>query len=126
MTQNPQEFEPELPYNGTSGWSGSDTSKFRAVSADRNGTTKNRQFQTMKLLSQAGPSGLTWKELSDLTGVYHGPISNTLSILHKTERISRLSLSREGSKVYVLPEYVLGRTIEKRKQKCCPHCGGNL
>jgi len=83
MTQNPQEFEPELPYNGTSGWSGSDTSEFRAVSADRNGTTKNRQFQTMKYLQQAGANGLNWKELSGLMGVYHGPVSNTLSILQK-------------------------------------------
>ena len=126
MTQNPQEFEPELPYKGTSGFSGSETSKERAVSADRNGTTKNRQFQTLRYLQIAGVKGLTWSELAELTDLHHGSASGVLSVLHLTKRIERLSLTRGRSKVYVLPEYVLGRNVEKRKQKCCPHCGGNL
>lgn len=130
MTQNqepnPSEFEPELPYAGTSGFSGSDTSEQRARSADRSGKTKNRQFQTMRYLHDAGANGLTWKDLGALTGMYHGPASNVLSVLHMKDKIKRLSLSRDGSKIYVLPEYVLGRTTEKRKQKQCPHCGGDV
>lgn len=130
MTQNqqpnPSEFEPELPYAGTSGWSGSDTSRDRAISADKNGLTKKRQFQTMRYLQDAGPNGLTWRELADLLNSDHGPVSGVLSVLHKGGRIARLTLTRQRSKVYVLPEYILGRTSEKQKQKHCPHCGGDL
>jgi predicted nucleic acid-binding Zn ribbon protein len=124
--QSQLEFNPELPYAGTSGFSGSDTSRQRTVTADRNGTTKNRQFQTLRYLQEAGSTGLTWKELAELTDLHHGSASGVLSVLHLAKRIERLSLTRSRSKVYVLPEYVLGRNVEKRKQKCCPHCGGNL
>lgn len=130
MTQNqqpnPSEFEPELPYAGTSGWSGSDTSRDRAISADKNGITKRRQFQSMMQLQNAGTNGLTWRELADLLDSDHGPISGVLSNLHKGGRIARLSLKRQRSKVYVLPEYIQGRATEKPKQKHCPHCGGDL
>jgi predicted nucleic acid-binding Zn ribbon protein len=124
--ENPSQFNLELPYAGTSGFSGSDTSRQRAVTADRNGTTKNRQYQTLRYLQDAGATGLTWSELAELTNLHHGSASGVLSVLHLARRIERLSLTRGRSKVYVLPEYVLGRNVEKRKQKCCPHCGGNL
>ena len=41
---------PLTPYAGTSGWSGSETSRDRAVSQDKDGTTKNRQSETMRLV----------------------------------------------------------------------------
>jgi DNA-binding MarR family transcriptional regulator len=119
--------QPELPYNGTSGHSGTNTSKERALSADRSGKTALRQAQALNLLSQRKMSGLTWKELSDITGLHHGTASGVLSVLHKTGRIARLKESRDGCKVYVDVACIEGRVIESQgRKKCCPHCGGNL
>jgi hypothetical protein len=119
--------QPELPYNGTSGHSGSDTSRQRALSADRSGKTALRQAQALNLLSQRDLLGLTWKELSQITGLHHGTASGVLSVLHKTGRIARLKESRNGCKVYVDVSFIEGRVVEKQgRKKCCPHCGGNL
>ena len=119
--------QPELPYNGTSGHSGTNTSKERALSADRSGKTALRQAQALNLLSQRKMSGLTWKELSDITGLHHGTASGVLSVLHKTGRRARLTESRDGCKVYVDVACIEGRVIESQgRKKCCPHCGGNL
>jgi len=119
--------QPELPYNGTSGHSGSDTSRERALSADRSGKTALRQAQALNLLSQRDMLGLTWKELSQITGLHHGTASGVLSVLHKTGRIARLKESRDGCKVYVDVSCIEGRVVEKQgRKKCCPHCGGNL
>jgi len=119
--------QPELPYNGTSGHSGSDTSRQRALSADRSGKTALRQAQALNLLSQRDMLGLTWKELSQITGLHHGTASGVLSVLHKTGRIARLKESRDGCKVYVDVSCIEGRVVEKQgRKKCCPHCGGNL
>ena len=119
--------QPELPYNQTSGHSGTDTSKERALHADRSGKTALRQAQALNLLSQRKMSGLTWKELSDITGLHHGTASGVLSVLHKTGRIARLKESRDGCKVYVDVACIEGRVIESQgRKKCCPHCGGNL
>ena len=119
--------QPELPYNGTSGHSGTDTSKARALRADRSGKTALRQAQALNLLSQRKMSGLTWKELSEITGLHHGTASGVLSVLHKSGRIARLKESRDGCKVYVDVSCVKGRVIESQgRKRCCPHCGGNL
>jgi hypothetical protein len=118
---------PELPYNETSGHSGTDTSKARAIHADRSGKTAMRQAQALELLNQMNQSGLTWKEFSQITGLHHGTASGVLSVLHKAGRIARLKESREGCKVYVGLNWVENRVIEKQgRAKCCPHCGGNL
>jgi hypothetical protein len=108
---------PVLPYAGTSGWSGSDTSKARAVTADRDGTTTARQMRTLSLLRDAGVTGLTWKEMSDITGEHHGQVTGSLSNLHKEGLIARLSESRLRCKVYVLPENVNGRDTESQGRK---------
>lgn len=126
MTQNPQEFNPELPYNGTSGWSGSETSEARARKQDVDGTTTKRQKDALMFLWEQHENGCTWKELAEAFGVHHGSASGVLSVLHLAERIERLALTRNRCKIYVMPEFVAGRETEKRKQKCCPHCGGNL
>ena len=119
--------QPELPYNGTSGHSGTDTSKERVLHADRSGRTALRQAQALNLLSQREMAGLTWKEFSEITGLHHGTASGVLSVLHKTGRIARLKETRNGCKVYVDVFCVQGRVIEKQgRKKCCPHCGGNL
>ena len=119
--------QPELPYNGTSGHSGTETSKARALTVDRSGKTALRQAQALNLLSQRKMSGLTWKELSEITGLHHGTASGVLSVLHKTGRIARLKESRDGCKVYVDVSCVQGRVVEiQGRKRCCPHCGGNL
>ena len=119
--------QPQLPYNQTSGHSGTDTSRERALHADRSGKTAFRQAQALNLLSQREMMGLTWKEFSAITGLHHGTSSGVLSVLHKTGRIARLKETRNGCKVYVDVFCVQGRVIEKQgRKKCCPHCGGNL
>jgi DNA-binding MarR family transcriptional regulator len=124
MTQSRQ---VELPYNGTSGFSGTDTSEVRARGADRSGKTALRQAQALTLLASRHTNGLTWKELSEATGLHHGTASGVLSVLHKTGRIARLKESRNVCKVYVGLSWVQNRVVEKQgRNKCCPHCGGNL
>ena len=119
---------PVLPYAGTSGHSGTDTSKERAVSQDKSGKTAVLQKQVMIILEQNKGYGATWQECAEWLEMHHGTISGALSVLHKTGYISRLKDKRNGCKIYVLPNYVNSRTVEYQKQKvkCCPHCGGNL
>ena len=115
---------PALPYAGTSGWSGSGTSRERAVSADSSGRTGANQGLILEMLEQWGPIGLTWKEVAQQTGWHHGTASGTLSALHKENRIARLSSSRDGCKIYVLPHWTEGRDIETQGRKHdCPNCG---
>lgn len=106
---------PVLPYGGTSGWSGSDTSKERAEQMDSTGTTKSNQSTTMQLLDRAKDVGLTWFELSEATGWHHGTASGALSVLHKAGQISRLKVRRKRSSVYVLNHYINDRDTEQHK-----------
>ena len=119
---------PVLPYAGTSGHSGTDTSKERAVNQDKKGGTAQLQRRVIFWLENQRSHGVTWRELAEMLQLHHGTISGALSVLHKTGYISRLKDKRHGCKIYVLPNFVNGRTVEyqKPKIKCCPHCGGNL
>ena len=124
--ESPQN-QPELPYNGTSGHSGTDTSRERALRADRSGRTALRQAQALNLLSQRKMLGITWKELSEVTGLHHGGASGVLSVLHKAGRIARLKETRNRCKVYVDVACIQGRVSERHgRKKNCPHCGGDL
>ena len=119
--------QPQLPYNETSGHSGTDTSRERALHADRSGRTALRQAQALNLLSQRKIAGLTWKEFSEITGLHHGTASGVLSVLHKTGRIARLKETRDHCKIYVDVRHVFGRTIEQQgNKKQCPNCGHRL
>jgi len=109
---------PELPYAGTSGHRGSDTSEARAKRDDRSGRTRDRQTDTLTCLARTQDLGLTWKELAHMMGWHHGQASGALSVLHKTERISRLTETRNRCKIYVLPEWEMARPTE-------PH-GGSM
>jgi len=117
---------PLTPYAGTSGWSGSETSRDRAVSQDKDGTTKNRQSETMRLVLASKYYGMTWKELSEATGWHHGSASGVLSVLHKAGFIERLTDRRSKCAIYVGLESVNGRKTAVVKTKCCKHCGGEL
>lgn len=96
-----------LPYGGTSGWSGSQTSLERAISEDSNGTTRSRQALARRFLLRAGTRGGTWRELAEEYNWHHGQASAVLSVLHKESAIYRLSAERrERCAVYVTPEYL--------------------
>lgn len=111
---------PDLPYAGTSGWSGSGTSESRARRADRDGRTQDRQATVLRLLGSSMSDGMTWKEVADTTGWHHGTTSGALSVLHKTGRICRLAETRNRCKVYVMPEYVYSRTVEPHRGNLTP------
>lgn len=115
---------PLTPYAGTSGWSGSTTSLERAVTEDLNGTTRNRQSETLTTLRMSGSSGVTWKELAKIKNWHHGQASGVLSVLHKGGLIARLKQTRNRCAIYVLPENVEGRETAQPKIKRCRHCGG--
>lgn len=106
-------FDPILPYAGTSGYSGSDTSERRARSEDASGITSARQSATLHALTDAGPAGLTWHELAGRLDWHHGQASGALSTLHRGGLVARLTISRNRSKVYVLPMFVDGRATEE-------------
>jgi hypothetical protein len=114
-----------LPYAGTSGWSGTDTSRERAITADTSGDTKKRQKYVMFVLQIRGTRGITWKELAELTGWHHGQASGVLSVLHKEGRIARLLDKRARCRIYVHPSHVGDRLTDSqgRKPKPCPNCG---
>lgn len=114
------------PYAGTSGWSGTDTSKARSVTEDKNGTTGYRQSETLGLLYDAGFYGVTWKELADIYGWHHGQASGVLSLLHKAGKIVRLKVQRNKSAIYVLENYINEREISERRVKTCGNCGHKL
>lgn len=99
-----------LPYAGTSGWSGSDASRERALKADTSGQTKNRRKQAMAALRKAGVHGMTYQELGAMFDWHHGTSTGVLSVLHKSGEIARLSKQkRNGCSVYMLPEHLYGR-----------------
>jgi DNA-binding MarR family transcriptional regulator len=117
---------PLTPYAGTSGWSGSDTSRERAQQQDSDGTTSKRQKITLDYIKYYENYGVTWKELSNLTGWHHGSASGVLSVLHKAGVIVRLTARRNRCVIYVSPEYTNNRETAKIKVKTCKHCGGEL
>jgi hypothetical protein len=117
--------EAALPYAGTSGWSGSETSRSTVVDQDNDGRTLDKQQRILELMNEhvmvpfddeplyRGRSyGLTWRECDRMLGWGHGSLSRVLSDLHKAGLLARLSEVRNRCKVYVLPEYVGGRETE--------------
>jgi hypothetical protein len=125
MTAEAMEL-PLTPYAGTSGWSGSNASRDRAIIEDHDGTTKNRQRTTVELVAASKTYGMTWKELADATGWHHGQASGVLSVLHREGLIERLVDRRNKCSIYVGINSVNNRKISVRKTKCCKHCGGQL
>lgn len=115
MTTTPSLFDappdiPVRPYAGTSGWSGSDTSRARAEHADTTGITGRRQQQILVLLDDARGRGMTWREIGEQIDGHHGSISSALSTLHKAGAIARLAIARDGCAIYVGLDHVGERT----------------
>jgi hypothetical protein len=117
-----------VPYNGTAGWSGTDTSQQRALDNIHSEREENNQQKALRLLKLRGTVGLTWKELSTETGWHHGTASGILSVLHMSGAIVRTYTVRNRCKVYVHQNFKDDVKIEPRikKEKLCPHCGNNI
>jgi hypothetical protein len=116
-----------VPYKGTAGWSGSDTSKARAVDNVKSGKEINQQQKALAYLKQH-VHGLTWKEFAELAMVHHGTASGVLSVLHKAGTIVRSTEVRLGCKVYYHPDNAKNVVAELhgRKHTYCPHCGNDI
>jgi hypothetical protein len=115
--RKPSDHDVALPYpepdgTFTGGWSGSDTSKDRAVDEARDGTLQKRQQEVLNFIARRKWSGATWKEVSSVLGIHHGQSSGALSNLHKAGRVARLDLKRGKCAVYVHPDFVEGRTVK--------------
>ena len=110
--------QPSLPYpepggqEFTQGHSGTDTSRERAIREATDGTAKHRQSTALRLAQVFRITGITVKDLREMSNIHHGQASSALSVLHKEGRLARLAETRDRCKVYVLPEYVGERTTE--------------
>lgn len=106
----------ELPYAGTSGFSGSDTSRERMERQDADGSLHWRQQQILDYLRRRKAVGVTVKELREDGTTFgslghHGQVSAALTHLHMTGRIVRLKQRRDRCEVYVLPEWAWDREL---------------
>ena len=106
------DYNPALPYAGTEGYAGSETSRARAQADVVKGTASKRQRYILILATRAKERGITVAELRDAS-LHHGRVSGALSVLHKVGKLARLTEVRGRCKVYVLPEYVNGRPTER-------------
>ena len=104
-----EDFIPVLPYAGTSGWSGSDTSRERAVREDEDGTTTSRQKMVLAFAAERGEEGITYPDLCERFEWHHGQASGALSVLHKESHLARLTETRDRCAVYVLPTMIADR-----------------
>jgi len=117
-----------LPYAGTSGWSGSDTSYERAIDNDKSGLTSKNQALFMTDLLYAGEMGLTAREWGLMHNLEHQTYSSVPSVLHLSGSVVRLTQRRGRHQVYVLPNFVGDRATaphksNKRKLFTCDNCG---
>ena len=117
-----------VPYNGTAGWSGTDTSEQRALDNLHSGRELNNQQKALKFLKMRGIEGCTWKELSTATEWHHGTASGVLSVLHQSGATVRTVLTRNRCKIYVHQNYKdqVMHEVYKKREKFCPHCGNDI
>jgi hypothetical protein len=121
---------PFLPYAGTSGHSGTDTSERMARYLDLAGVTATSQRTVWTSVAMGRENGATVAELrQDLPGLHHGRISGALTVLHRSGLLARLQDTRGRCKIYVLPKYAGERGTEPALKKrefaheSCPMCG---
>lgn len=122
------EYVPYRPYKGTAGWSGTDTSKARAIDNVTSGQEANNQARALSYLKLAGIHGMTWKELAEGTGWHHGTASGVLSVLHQSGAIVRSVKARNRCKIYVHQNFKdqVIHEVYKKREKLCPHCGNDI
>lgn len=102
--------DPAFPYAGTDGHSGTDTS--RKAADDHHDSAPERQDSVINLLLERGARGVTVVDVRNSLIPHHGTASRVLTVLHIAGRVLRLKESRDGAKIYVLPEFRGSRPIE--------------
>jgi hypothetical protein len=117
-----------VPYNGTAGWSGTDTSQQRALDNLYSGRELNNQQIALRYLKSKSTEGATWKDLATETGWHHGTASGVLSVLHQSGAIVRTIKTRNRCKIYVHQDYKdqVMHEIYKKREKLCPNCGHDI
>ena len=117
-----------IPYNGTAGWSGTDTSEQRALDNIQSGWEENNQQLALRILKNRSTEGVTWKELATHTGWHHGTASGVLSVLHLSNAIVRTYTTCNRCKVYVHQNFKDDVKVEpyKKREKLCPNCGHDV
>jgi hypothetical protein len=123
--------QPALPYAGTSGWSGSQTSYERVKIVDESGATAKYQKMFLSDLRKAGNEGLTSREWGLMHDLEHQTYSSVPSVLHLGGFVARLTQRRGRHQIYVLLDWVNGRTLapHKSNQKKilnCTNCGHEM
>ncbi len=114
-TQHPM-FAPKgnpAPYAGLSAPGGSTASRTANAEDVASGKIGDMHRIAIEHLRVAGPFGLTWAELGEKEGWHHGRVTSVLSNLHRDGHAARLTgkqTTRGRSSIYVLPEFVEGRT----------------
>ena len=91
--------------DGSSGHSGSDTSKERAEREDASGVTGWRQQRILQTLELRGGRGRTVGEVEQGMKMGHGAASGALSRLHRAGHVVRLKERRNGQEVYIHPKF---------------------
>lgn len=105
-------METIKPYAGTSGWSGTEASRDRALERDANGRTSATQSQVLTYVSNSGPGGATIADIrAAFPSQHHGTLSGALTALHKGGRVLRLTTRRNRCSVYIAPQFLLGRDV---------------
>lgn len=99
-----------LPYAGTDGYSGTDTSQKAAE--DHRESAGERQRSVLAMLEERGARGVTVVDVRNTLIPHHGTASRVLTVLHIDGKILRLKESRDNAKIYVLPQYRMTRTVE--------------
>jgi hypothetical protein len=83
----------------------SDTSRARAVREDLAGTTTKRRQEITELVRGRYLHGMTWTEISSVTGLHHGQVSGALSKLHEMGRLFQIREVRNGCHPYAHVEF---------------------
>lgn len=68
------------------------------------------------MLNATQERGMTWRDVAAVFEMGHGSASGLLSRAHKAKLIVRLAEEREGSRIYVTPDWVMDRTTEAAQQ----------
>ena len=116
-----------VPYRKTAGWSGSDTSRARAVDNLITGREETNQQKALALLKQY-PQGLTWKDLATANKWHHGTASGVLSVLHKVGAIIRSTEVRNRCNVYYHPDHAdsVIAEVHGNKPRTCANFGHDI
>lgn len=97
-------------YAGTTGHSGTDTSRAQADDLPKHGRA---QAWVLRSAANLGAQGVTIVDLrSWFSEMHHGTLSSALTNLHRDGRLARLVDKRDRCHIYVLPEHVGDRPTE--------------